>query len=384
VSETNSAPSSAESEQRATPLELFFDLVFVFAITQVTGFIAAHPTWTRLDEALALLAVLWWAWVAYAWLGNTAGSDGGAMRVVILAAMGPLLILSLAVPGAFGEDALIFGVAYLCVRLLHIVGYAVLARGDPRMRGLVWRLASTMIPAASLLVLAGFLDGVPRALCWIAAIAVDYGGLALRGIEGWRVQPAHFAERHGAIIIIALGESIVSLGVGADGLGLGAGVIISALLGVLVAATLWWAYFDVVALAGERRMQRADPETQASIARDSYTYLHFPMVTGIVLFALGVKESLIAQSHELHAVSAVSLCGGIALYLLALSAFKRRNYGSFNYPRLVAAALLVALIPAAGSMRAIVALGGVALITTALIAYETVRYAPARQRIRQA
>ena len=384
MSAAGSTGHVAKPEQRVTPLELFFDLVFVFAITQVTGFIAADPTWTRLCEALAILAVLWWAWVSYAWLGNTAASDEGAMRVVLLAAMGPLLVVSLAVPGAFGDDGLIFGVAYLGVRVLHLVGYAVVARSDPALRALVTRLASTMVPAASLLVLAGFLDGAPRAACWIAALAVDYGGLALRGTEGWRVQPAHFAERHGLIIIIALGESIVSLGVGAGDLGLGASVIASALLGVVVAASLWWAYFDVVALAAEHRLKEADPVTQSRLARDSYTYLHFPMVTGIILFALGVKESLIGESHELSGVAAVSLCGGVALYLVALSAFKRRNYGSFNYPRLVAAAVLVALMPLAGTIDAVVALALVAAVTAALIAYETLRYAAARDRIRHA
>jgi low temperature requirement protein LtrA len=384
VSAAGSTERVPKPEQRVTPLELFFDLVFVFAITQVTGFIAADPTWTRLLEALAILAVLWWAWVSYAWLGNTAGSDEGAMRVVLLAAMGPLLVVSLAVPGAFGDDGLIFGVAYLGVRVLHLVGYAVVARSDPALRALVTRLASTMVPAASLLVLAGFLDGAPRAACWIAALAVDYGGLALRGTEGWRVQPAHFAERHGLIIIIALGESIVSLGLGAEDLGLGASVIASALLGVVVAASLWWAYFDVVALAAEHRLQEADPVTQSRLARDSYTYLHFPMVTGIILFALGVKESLIDESHALSGVAAVALCGGVALYLVALSAFKRRNYGSFNYPRLVAAAVLIALIPLAGTLDAVVALALVAVVTAALIAYETLRYAAARDRIRHA
>jgi low temperature requirement protein LtrA len=379
-----STSASADVEQRVTNLELFFDLMFVFAITQVTGFIAAHPTWTRLVEALAILAVLWWAWVSYAWLGNTAASDEGAMRVVLLTAMGPLLVLSLAVPQAFGDDSLIFGVAYLAVRALHLIGYAVVGRRDPRLRELVGRLATTMLPAVALLVLAGFVGGVPRALCWVAALVVDYGGLALRGTQGWRVQPAHFAERHGLIIIIALGESVVSIGVGASGLGLSATVIVAALLGMVVAGALWWAYFDVVALAGEQRMRRADPAVQTRIARDSYTYLHLPMVTGIVLFALGVKESLIAESDELSHVAAVSLCAGVALYLLALSAFKRRNYGSFNYPRLVVAAVLVALVPVAGATRAVVALGLVALVTVALIAYETRRYAAARERIRHA
>jgi low temperature requirement protein LtrA len=356
----------------------------VFAITQVTAFVADHPTWTRLTEALAILATLWWAWASYAWLGNSARSDAADVRVVLLGAMGPLLVLSLAVPGAFGDDGLIFGVAYLVVRCLHLAGYAVVARGDARLRGVIARIAGTAVPASLLLVLAGALDGRARALCWIAALAVDYGVFALRGTEGWRVEPAHFAERHAGIIIIALGESIVSLGVGAGHLALGARVIVAALLGMAAAAALWWAYFDVVALAGEHRL-RVEPEAaQSRIARDSYTYLHLPMVAGIVLFAVGLKESLVVESHELEAVVAASLCGGVALYLVALSTFKRRNYGTFNQPRLVAAALLLALAPIATTIPALAALALVAATAVSLVAYEAIRYAEARQRIRHA
>jgi low temperature requirement protein LtrA len=365
-----------------TALELFFDLVFVFAITQVTGFIAEHPSWTGLAEALAILATLWWAWVSYAWLGNSAGSDAGAVRVVLLAAMGPLLVLSLAVPGAFGGDGLIFGVAYLVVRVLHLGGYAIVARGDAQMRGVIARIASTTLPASLLLVAAGALDGRPRVVCWIAALVVDYGGLALRGTQGWRVEPAHFAERHAGIVIIALGESIISIGAGASHLALGARVIVAALLGMVVAAALWWAYFDVVALAGEHRLRALPSASQSRVARDSYNYLHLPMVAGIVLFALGVKESLTAESHELGDVVAVALCGGVALYLFALSAFKRRNYGSFNRPRLVVAALLAVLAPVATAIPALVALGLVAAATAGLAAFEAIHYSEARGRIR--
>jgi low temperature requirement protein LtrA len=371
-------------EQRVTPLELFFDLVFVFAITQVTGFIAAHPTWTRLAEAMAILAALWWAWVAYAWLGNTAGSDGGALRVVMLAAMGPLLVISLALPGAFEGHGLLFGLAYLAVRILHLAGYAVVARGDPAMRRVVAQVASTSIPASSLLVLGGVLDGPSRAACWVAALAVDYGGLALRGTRDWRVEPAHFAERHGLIVIVALGESIVSLGIGAAALSLNARVVIGALVGMAIAATLWWAYFDMVALAGQRRMSDTSDREQARIARDSYTYLHLPMVAGIILFALGVKKALNAGPDDLSVIAAVALCGGVAAYLFALSAFKRRNYGSFNWPRLVAGTALIALVPVAATAPALVALSAVAAVTITLIAYETVRYSEARERIRGA
>jgi len=371
-----------EVEQEVTPLELFFDLVFVFAITQVTGFVSADATWTRLIEGLAILAVLWFAWEAYVWLANSAASDEGAVRVVLLFAMGAMLILSLAVPHAFGGDGLIFGVAYFVVRAAHLCAYLIVARGDPQLRAVVLRLATTVLPGAALLVVAGALDGTAQALCWVGALAIDYGGLMVRGVEGWRVAAKHFAERHGLIVIIALGESIVALGVGAGGLELDAGLITAALLGIAIASAMWWAYFDFVALIAERRLRTAPPSEQVRIARDSFTYLHLPMVAGIVVFALGVKKTLAHVDHELDVVPAVALCGGAALYFLALSAFKRRNIGSFNVPRLVAASALIVLAPIATAIPALLAVALVAAISVGLVAYEFVAYAEARDRIR--
>jgi len=326
--------------------------------------------------------VLWFAWTGYAWLGNTAGSDEGPMRVVLLAAMAPLLVASLAVPHAFGKDALLFGIAYFLVRALHVLAYAVLARGNPVLGAVVARLARTILPAAGVLVLAGLFTGPGRVVCWAIALAIDYGGLLLGSTQGWRVEPAHFAERHGLIIIIALGESIVALGVGAAGLALGAGVIGGVVLGLVVAGCLWWAYFDVVAAVAERKLREAGPAERARIARDSYSYLHLPMVAGIVIFAVGVKETLVHVHVHLSSVPAAALCGGVALYLLALSAFKRRNVGSFNYPRLVASAALLALAPIVTVLPALLSLGLVALIVSTLIGYEVRRYAETRDRIR--
>jgi low temperature requirement protein LtrA len=373
-----------ELEQRVTPLELFFDLVFVFAITQVTGYVSARPSWTRLIEGLAILAVLWFAWSGYAWLGNTAHTDEGLVRVILLSAMAAMLVASVAVPHAFGGDALIFGIAYFVVRVLHVGCYAAVARArdDRELLHVVWRLGSTMLPAAALLVVAGALSGTPRALCWVAALAVDYGGIVVRGVEGWRIEPGHFAERHSAVIIIALGESIAALGLGAAGVPLGAGVVVGLLLGMATAAALWWAYFDVVAIVAERRLRRADPRAQALMARDSYTYLHLPMIGGIILFSIGVKRTLLHVSVHLHPVVAVALCGGLALYLVALSTFKRRNIGSFNRQRLLVAAVLCGLIPAATRVPALAALAMVTAAACGLIGFEFARYSEARDRIR--
>ena len=369
-----------EEEQSVTALELFFDLVFVFAITQVTGFLYHDPSWTRFVEALAILGALWWAWSGYAWLGNTAGTDEGLFRVVLLGVMGPLLVASLAVPGAFGEHALLFGIAFFVVRVMHIGAYFVLARGDPRLGYVVLRLARSILPAAGLIVVAGAVPGTTRAVCWAGALAIDYGGLWLGGTEGWRVNAGHFAERHRLIVIIALGESIVALGVGtAD---LDTGVVVAALLGIAVAAALWWVYFDVVATVAARKLREADEAMRARMARDSFTYLHLPMVAGIVIFAFGVKVTLAHVHAELASLAAVALTGGVALYLVALSGLKRRNIGSWNYPRLVAAAVLGCLAPVATQIPALASLALVAVVACALVAYETWRYAEARDRIR--
>jgi low temperature requirement protein LtrA len=383
TAEIQMAPLERE-DQEVTPLELFFDLVLVFAITQVTGFISADPTWTRLVEGLAILAALWWAWVSYAWLANSAASDEGAARVVLLAAMGALLVTSLAVPKAFGDDALVFGLAYFGVRLLHLGSYLVVARGDPELRRVVVRLAATVVPAALALVAAGLVDGTARALCWALAIAIDYGGLAARGVDGWRVEPAHFAERHGLIIIIALGESIVALGLGAQGHELGADIVIAALLGMAVAGAMWWAYFDVAAIVAERRFRAMERDAQVRMARDSYTYLHLPMVAGIIVFAVGAKKTLAHVDEHLHSVEAFALCGGVALYLLALSAFKRRNVGSWNGRRSLVAALLLVFWPLATQLPALLALAIVAALACGLIAWEATRMAQVRDRVRHA
>ncbi len=374
-----------DEEKRVTSLELFFDLVFVFALTQVTGFVSTDPSWTRLLEGLAILAALWFAWSGYAWLGNTADAEEGLVRVPLLGAMGAMLIASLAVPHAFGSDGLTFGLAYFAVRAFHVGIYGMVARKehDRQLQRVVARLATTTMPAAVLLVVAGAIPtGAPRALLFIAALLVDYGGILVRGIEGWRITPSHFAERHSLVLIIALGETIVSLGVGADRVPLEAGVIAAALLGLAVAAALWWAYFDVVVLVAERRLRSAQGQAQALMARDSYTYLHLPMVAGIVVFAIGVKRTIPQMSAHLAAVPAAALCCGVAAYLLALSVFKRRNVGSFNQPRLVVGAALIALTPLMTLVPALLALGVVTALVCGMLVYEVHRYDEARQRIR--
>ena len=312
VSTRDELEHHVEAEQRVTPLELFFDLVFVFGLTQVTSLMSAHPTWSGLARGMLVLAALWWAWTAYAWLTNTIDPDEGGARLAVFGAMAAMLIVGLAAPGAFDDDALLFGAAYLAVRVLHIVLYA-LAADDEDIRGAVMRLAPTSIVAPGLILGAAALDGTAQGIVWLVALAVDYSGPLYGGGRGWRVFPAHFAERHGLIVIIALGESIVAIGIGAAGIDLGGRVVLAAILGVVVSAALWWSYFDVVAIVAERKMTEAKGVARSRIARDSYSYLHLPMVAGIILLALGVKKTIGHVDEPLESVPAVALCGGVAL-----------------------------------------------------------------------
>jgi low temperature requirement protein LtrA len=369
-------------EDRVTPLELFFDLVFVLALTQCTALMAERPTWEGLAQGLLVLAVLWWSWGGYAWLTSAVDPEEGIVRVAMFAAMAAMLVAALCVPEAFDESALLFACAYGVVRAAHIVLFTVASRDDPAFRRSVIGLGVGTAVGVGLLVAASFADGSLQGALWVLALALDGVGPYLFGAEGWRLFPAHFAERHGLIVIIALGESIVAIGVGSE-TGVDAGVVVAAILGIAVAAALWWLYFDVVALVAERRLARAAVgREQNEIARDSYSYLHFPMVAGIVLIALGLKKTLAAVEDPLKLVPAAALLGGTALYLLAHVAFRLRNVRTLNRQRLVCAAVLVALLPAALELPSLVALAILAGVLTSLITYEAVRFAEARDRVR--
>jgi low temperature requirement protein LtrA len=368
--------------ERVTPLELFFDLVFVLALTQCTALMAAEPTWTGLVKGVLVLGVLWWAWVGYAWLTSVVDPEEGAVRLVMFAAMAALLVVALCVPEAFGDSALLFAIAYGLVRAAHIALFLLASRDDPAFRQSTLGLAGGTALGVGLLVAAAFADGWLQGALWVLALVLDMGEPFLFGSEGWRLVPHHFAERHGLIIIIALGESIVAIGVGA-GLGVDAGVVVAATLGIVVAAALWWLYFDVVSMLAERDLARLVGRELNERARDSYSYLHFPMVAGIVLAALGLKKTIADVGESLDVVIAAAMLGGIAVYLLAHVAFRYRNVRSINNHRLACAVLLLVLIPVAVQVPALVTLAVAAAALTVLIALEAVRFAGSRERVRR-
>jgi low temperature requirement protein LtrA len=367
---------SGASDKKVEPLELFFDLVFVFALTQVTARMADELSWGGVGRGILVLAAIWWAWGAYAWLTNELDAQRRSVRVAVFAAMAAMLVAALAIPGAFEDDAALFAGAYLVVRITHI---ALFAEASPHVdvREAARLLAPTALLAPSLLLVAAALDGPPRYACWVLALVLDFVGGGLRGIGGWRLSPGHFAERHGLIVIIALGESIVAIGVGAEDIALGVGPVVATVLGVAIAAALWWTYFDDALGRVEHRLHALAPGRERNTtARDAFSFLHLPMTAGIVLLALGVKKTLEHVDEPLKAVAAAALGGGVALFFVAQVAFRRRCLRTLDPQRLVAAAACVAVVPLATQAPALAALAVLAAVCAALVAFEAVR-APA-------
>jgi low temperature requirement protein LtrA len=369
--------------ERVTPLELFFDLVFVLAITQCTALMAAEPTWTGLAKGLVVLGVLWWSWTGYAWLTSVVDPEEGSVRLVIFVAMAALLVVSLCVPGAFDESALLFACAYGVVRGAHIGLFMLASRDDPALRQSVLGLAGGSAVGVGLLVAASFADGWLQGGLWALALLLDLGEPYLFGAEGWKLVPGHFAERHGLILIIALGESIVAIGVGADA-HVDAGVVGAAILGIGVAAALWWLYFDVVSMLAQRDLSAMTPGRERNeVARDAYSYLHFPMVAGVVLLALGLKKTLADVGEPLELVPAAAMLGGTAVYLLAHVAVRLRLVHTVNNHRFGCGILLLALLPVAIELPALATLAIIFAALVAVIGYESVRFAGSRERVRR-
>jgi low temperature requirement protein LtrA len=388
---------ATDQEASVTPLELFFDLVFVLALTQVTAYLADHLTTQGVIRGLLLVALLWWSWTGYAWLGNVVRADEGIVREVMLAAMATMFIFALAIPEAFDDlrgglyGPVVVPICYLVFRLLHLTMFWVASRRDPVLRRQVIRFAPSVLGATLILLVAAGTTGRTQTVLWALALAADYVGTLLGGASGWRLPSArHFAERHGLIVIVALGESIVAIGVGIAELPISWPIIGGALLGLGLSAALWWVYFDVTAAMAERALAEAPDADRPRLARDAYSYLHLPLITGIVLLSLGLKMVLEyvgdSRHHDLSdpltGVSLFALVGGVVIYLVGHVAFKWRTQHDLYWPRLIAAAVLVALSPLLGLMPALAALAVVTLVPVALVAFETVHHAELRAQIR--
>jgi len=374
---------AVDHEHRVTPRELFFDLVFVFAFTQVTTLLADDPTFAGIGRGVLVLAALWWPWTAYAWLTNTVDPEEGFVGAALLVALIAMFIAALAVPGVFDDDGVLFGACFLVVVAMHLALYALAGRGNHDLLAAVLRLAPWTLLGATLILIAGFgfADGA-RIWLWVAALVCTYVGAGLSGSTGWRVFPTHLAERYGLVIIIALGEAFVAIGIGATKIGPGEAV--AAVLGLLVATSFWLAYFDFFSIRGVRLLADARGPERVALARDVYAYTHLPMIVGIVLFAFAMKVIVGHVGADLDPAPAFALCGGSALYLLAYSAVRSRIEGrlSLSRGRFTAAVLLLLVFPLATAVPALAALALVTVIWLALHTYELVWWREARAESR--
>lgn len=380
-----------------TQLELFFDLVFVFALTQVTAFMAHHLTWQGVVQGIFIIALLWWSWASYSWVGAVVRADEGAARLVLMAAMAPMFLLALAIPETFKDlpgglhGPTVVAVCYLVFRALHILIFWIMSRGDRVLRGQVLRFIPSMLGGTVCLLIAAQLDGWWSTAMWAAALLADYGGNWLGGARGWRMRSAtHFAERHGLIVIIALGESIVAIGVGIAELPISWPIVLGAIGGLGISVALWWLYFDMAARHVEHAFVNWPEATRAALARAAYTYLHLPLVGGIVLLALGLKKVLEyvgdTEHHSLAdpitGIGLYALYGGVVITMLGNVAFKWCALRTVTIERVVVSALLLVLIPVAAMVPALAALGILLACLLGLVLFETLRYAETRFELR--
>jgi low temperature requirement protein LtrA len=375
--------TAVEQEHRVTPRELFFDLVFVFAFTQVTTLLTHDPTFAGIGRAVLVLGALWWPWTAYAWLTNTVDPEEGFVGAALLVALIAMFLAALAVPHVFGDDGVLFGAAFLVVVAMHLALYALAGRGNRDLLAAVLRLAPWTLLGATLILVAGFgfADGA-RTWLWVVALVCTYVGAGLSGTTGWRVFPSHLAERYGLVLIIALGEAFVAIGIGVTAIGLGE--VAAAILGLLIATSLWLAYFDFFSIRGERMLADLRGPERVALARDLYAYAHLPLIAGIVLFAFAMKTVVGHVNHELDWVAAFALCGGSALYLLTFSAVRTRIQRrlALSRGRFVAALAFLLVLPLATAVPALAALALVTAVWVALHAYELVWWHEARAESR--
>ena len=377
----------SEEGARVTTFELFFDLVFVFAFTQVSRLMVSSHSAVGVAQGLVVLGLLWWTWIAFAWLTNQTRADRGVVRIGLIVATVAVFVIGLAIPEAFNDlpgglfAPMVLVLCYLLVHLVHGVLHFLAAGDDVELRRQVMvTVPATLIPSAILLIAGALVGGAAQLWLWLAALLVEGGvGYALSR-RGWRVHSAaHWTERHGLVVILALGESLIAIGAGVALLPLSVPIVLGAVLAVLLAFGLWWAYFERMAPAGERLLAHREGRERVALARDAYMYLHFPLVAGVVIAALGLELAMahVADPEELGAVGGLALGGGVALYLLSTFFFWWRVTGRRSWPRLASAVLflaasaLLAVVPALAALLVAVATFALVIVVEALAGRES-------------
>ncbi len=377
---------------RVSTFELFFDLVFVFAFTQTTRLMSHEETAFGVLQGLIILGLLWWSWVTLSWLCNHAHADEGIMRVGMIVAMAATFVAALAIPEAFTRDdggmsgPLVLALAYAVVRLTHLGLYLVSALADREPRQQLTSSTMSALLGSGLILTGAIVGGQAQTWFWLAGLLTDFALTYATSISGnWRIRSAvHWTERYSLIVMLALGESIIALGLGASELPIDTAILAGSLFGVGLTICLWWLYFDMTALAAEHIFSKLGGRARASMAVDAYSYLHLVIITGVILSAVGVETALehIDDSTPFGWFGAVHLLGGTALYLIGHALFWRRIGGHWKMSRLVTSLVLAALVPVGASIPPLAAMALTFAVCGAVVAYETTMYAAERAILR--
>ena len=370
------APSAAEEERRTSYLELFFDLVFVFAITQVTLLLLSNTSAAGFARSALVLALVWWAWSGFTWMTNAIDIESQVTKLLFLAGMAGAFFMALAVPHAYDSQGAWFACAYVFIRVLNLALYGWGLRDRPAQLAALERLAPFFLLAPALVLAGGLVDSLPlRSALWVASIVVDLVGVLAAGSENdWRVSPSHFAERYALIVIIALGETIVAIGTSVEEVPRDAMFALSVTVAFAGVAALWFAYFGFVSAAVERALQRASPSRRGPLARDVFTIFHYPIVLGVVFFAVAAKKVLVHPEDPLSRPGRAALGLGVALFLAGFLLARYRIVRTIGRERAAAAGLTLITVVLLRSIPGVALLATVTAIVVVAVIAERLRY----------
>jgi low temperature requirement protein LtrA len=347
-------------------VELFFDLVFVFTITQLTGILHGDPTARGVGRAALVLCVVLWMYGGFMWLTNSVSPRSGAARLLVLASMLGFFTMALAIPDAFGDAGLAFGLGYLAVTIVHAGMFA--ASGATRTA--IVRILPGNVGGAALVVAAAGTEGWVDTTLWCAAIALLYGWPWVVGLEGFTIRPAHFVERHGLVVLIVMGESVIAVGIGAEGLPVDAELVLAAGLGLVLVAAMWWTWFDGDDERGERALTAMAPERRPVAALVAFGYAFLPILGGIVLVAAGAEEALAHLGEALDRAGAWFLAAGVAAFLAGEVGYRLALGIRPIRERAVTAAVALATVPLGTEVGAEVQMGALVALLVGLVLVE--------------
>ncbi len=353
---------------RVTTLELFFDLVFVFTITQLTAVLYHDVSWRSLLQVVLMLGVIFWMYGGYAWMTNAVTADTTARRLLLLGGMAGYFVLALAIPDAFGGSGLAFGLAYLAIVVVHTTFF--MRATSASVVSAIVRLAPWNLTSALVVVAGGAIGGTAQYLLWAFACAFAWLTPVIRGITGFSIEPSHFVERHGLVIIVAIGESVIAIGIGASHLAVDGPLVVAAVLGLALSACLWWLYFGGDDERAERALAAMEPIRRAHGALFGFGYWHLPMLLGIVTIAAAERIGLAHPFSALEWSSAALLAGGTALFLAGDVLFRRELGIGRSDLRLGAAVLAVATTPLGASVSPAAQIAALVVLLAAAIAAE--------------